>query len=212
MVARTRQQRQNGTALAVGLLLSGACSWNAERTKLVQEVGYLRDRTNVLDRLVAERDAALSDCERQIDTVTGFGSDRPADMFAPVSLEIASLSRGRDYDGIPGDDGVTVHLRPKDADGDAVKAPGTIRIQLVDNTDLGAPQVIKVYVFEDLDQLRGAWHSRFGTQHYTLRCPFPADAKLPGTRHLTVTAEFVDYLTGRTLRASKDVRVSWLRR
>jgi hypothetical protein len=195
-------------AFLLAVLLLAGCTGNAERTRILKEVDSLRERTRALNRLVAERDAIIVDRDRQIGALTQFSPDRPADLFAPIALEIASLSRGRDYDGIAGDDGITVHLRPKDADGDAVKSPGTIRVQLVDNSELGMPRVIGVFAFEDPDQLRSLWHNKFGTQHYSLRCPFPADALLAESRSLTVTAEFVDFLTGRTLRATKDVAIS----
>ena len=163
-----------------------------------------------MNRTLARRDETIAALHRQIDTLKGFPPDRPADLFAPVAVEIASLSRGVDFDGKPGDDGITVHLRLTDADGDPVKAPGRIRIQLVDNSELGAPKVIRVYEFNDPQELRKMWHSRFGTQHYTLRCPFPPDVKLPKNRRVGVHAEFVDFLTGATLTAGKEVPISFL--
>lgn len=210
MVIHAFRRQRFPTFLAGGLLLTaaGACSWNEERTRLLQEVEYLRDRNREQSRLVVQREADVAERDRRIATLAGFGPDRPVDAFAPVSLELAALTRGRDYDGAPGDDGITVHLRPLDADGDVVKAPGTIRIQLLDNSDLGEPRVIRIYSFDELDALRKVWHSRFGTQHYTLRCPFPPNVMLPQSGRLTVTAEFVDYLSGATLRVTKDVPFS----
>ena len=117
-------------------------------------------------------------------------------------------TNGADYDGKPGDDGVTVYLRPRDADGHVVKVPGRITVQLLDNTDLGSPRPLGLYVFADPSELRKLWHGRFATQHYTLKCPFPPGTKLPDARRVTVSAEFVDYLTGATLTAVEEVPVS----
>ena len=97
-------------------------------------------------------------------------------------------------------------MRPRDADGDVVKVPGRISVQLLDNTELDSPKVIAVCQLDDADGLREAWYGQFGTQHYTLKCPFPPGLKPP--RRVDVKAEFVDYLTGATLTAVKEVTVS----
>ena len=127
-------------------------------------------------------------------------------MFAPVKLEIASLSGGADYDGKPGDDGVNVYLRLHDADGDAVKVPGRIKVQVVDNSNLHSPRVIGLYPFDDPGEVRKTWHGKFGTQHFSLKCPFPTGMLLPASRTLLVSAEFVDLLSGTTLTASQEVK------
>ena len=82
-----------------------------------------------------------------------------------------------------------------------MKVPGRITIQLLDNTNLASPRVLGVYTFDDPEELRRLWHSRFATNHYTLRCPLPPELKLPADRRITVSAEFLEYLTGVTLTA-----------
>jgi hypothetical protein len=90
-----------------------------------------------------------------------------------------------------------------------VKVPGRITIQLLDNRSLAAPRVLGVYVFDDPEKLRELWHGHFATNHYTLKCPFPPDVKPPESRRVTVSAEFVDYLTGATLTAVREVKVAY---
>ncbi len=191
------------------LLAAGAgCTTRGELIRVKQENRVLRDTKERLERTVADRDGTIARLHRQVRTLEGFGPDRPADLFAPVKLQIASLTGGADYDGKPGDDGVTVHLRPRDADGDVVKAPGRFRIQLLDNSEFGSPRVLGIYVFNAEDELRRAWHGKLGTNHYTFKCPFPPGVELPLGRRVVVDAEFVDYLTGTTLTAVKEVRIS----
>lgn len=190
------------------LLAPVGCTSGAERGRILKENDALRREKERLERTVAQRDATIASLDRQTETLKGFGPDRKADLFAPVSLEIASLSGGADYDGKPGDDGITIYLRPHDADGDVVKVPGRMRVQLVDNTDIGSPRVLGVYPFDDLNEVRKTWHGKFATQHFTLKCPFPAGVELPKTRRVLVSAEFLDLLTGATLTASKDVAFS----
>jgi len=186
-------------------LAGSACRSPGQWASLVKENQSLRENMTRLEGAVAERDGTISSFEQQVDDLTSFGPDRPADAFAPVKLEIASLSGGADFDGQPGDDGVIVYLRPKDADGDTVKVPGRISIQLLDNSALDSPRVVGVYTFDEITALRKMWYGLAGTQHYTVHCPFPAGVDLPRERKLLVSAVFVDFLTGRSLTAHKEV-------
>ena len=158
--------------------------------------------------MVADRDSTVSGFQKQVENLKSFQRDRPADLFAPEKLEIVRRSGGADYDGQPGDDGVTVYLRLLDADGDTVKVGGRIRVELQDPSTPGTPRVIGLYVFDRADDLRKHWDGRFGMHHFTLKCPFPAGFKPPTAGRVTVRAEFDDYLTGRTLTALDEVSVA----
>ncbi len=177
--------------------------------ELKKENDALRLSKQQLERRVAASDAAVANLTRQVAHLTEFNTDRPVDLFAPVTIEITGLSRGASYDGKPGDDGVTVYLRPKDSVGHVVKVPGRVTIQLIDNSDLANPIVLGPFVFDDPVELGNLWLERFSTRHFKLKCPFPPGTVLPRSRRITVSAEFVDFLTGRTLTAVKEVPVSF---
>jgi len=193
--------------LLVAMALPG-CFSPGDRAKLIQEAEGLRRENERLERVVADRDSTVSGFQKQIENLKTFQRDRPADLFAPEKLEIVRRSGGADYDGQPGDDGVTVYLRLLDADEDVVKVGGRIRVELQDPSTPGTPRVIGLYVFDRADELRKLWYGRFGTQHFTLKCPFPAGFKLPTGGRVTVRAQFDDYLTGRTLTALDEVSVA----
>ena len=183
------------------------CMNPGERARLVKDADALRQQKNKLERDLADRDATIAELHQRVRHLRAFGPNRPADLFAPVEIEIVSRSGGADYDDVPGDDGVTVYVRPKDQSGDAVKVPGKITVQLLDNTILGEPRLLGVYIFDDADRLRQAWYGKMGTNHYTLKCPFSFGVR--PSRNVDVKVEFVDYLTGRTLTAMTNVSVSF---
>ncbi len=193
--------------IAVVCLATSGCLSPGQRAKLAQDNESLRREVNRLNRVVAQREGTVSHLQRQVSKLQGFSPDRPATLFAPVKVEIASLTGGANYDDQPGDDGVNVYLRLLDADGDTIKAPGKITIQLVDNSLMGSPKVLGVYVFGNPQQLRETWYGKFGTSHYTLKCPFRPNTRL-STNQLDVRVEFIDYLTGRTLTAVKEVSIA----
>lgn len=192
---------------AVVLLLLAGCATPSSNVKTAQVAEDLRRENGRLARVVTQRDDSITELEAQIKTLQGFAPDRPIGSFHPVAIEIASLSGGADYNATPGDDGVTVHLRLRDADGDVVKVAGRISIQLLDTTTPGSPSAVGVCVFDDPAALGRMWHGRFGTNHFTLRCPF-SQGETPTCRKLTVNVEFVDYLTGKSLTVVAEVAVS----
>lgn len=125
-------------------------------------------------------------------------------IFYPEKLVIDKLSGGSDYDGRPGDDGVTVYLRPVDREGNVIKVVGDISIQLY---DLAAPpqqNFIGEYKIP-VDQAGRLWHGKFLTNHYTIKCPWPHGP--PKHTEITIRATFVDYLTKRVISAQTTCTV-----
>lgn len=122
----------------------------------------------------------------------------PAKLFTPVDIQIDPLTGGSNWDGKPGDDGVTVYVKPVDRDGDAIKAAGDVRIEIL---DLGNPpdqQLVGRYGVE-ADQLGKLWYGKLMTQHYTFECPWTKTR--PRHEQLTVRVTFIDYATKNTLTA-----------
>jgi hypothetical protein len=173
--------------------------------RLIRENEALKQQRSQLDRSLKQCEASRAAQARQIENLGSFSDERPFDLFAPTSIEILSLSGGRDFDQRPGQDGVVVYVRPRDAAGDAVKAPGRIAVQLLDNTDLAAPRVIGKCEFADAQELNALWHGRFLTYHFTLECRFPDGVSLPSSGRLTISVRFDDYLTGRALTAVREI-------
>lgn len=126
----------------------------------------------------------------------GGGTFDAAKLFFPVEIQIDPLTGGSDFDDRPGDDGLTIYLRPIDQHGDAVKAPGTIEVEVL---DLAARQHdVGRYRFE-IDQLGELWIAKLMTDHYTLKCPWKGAP--PQNSELTVRVSFEDYISGRVLTA-----------
>lgn len=185
----------------------GACSLGGPPPHVLR-MRQLENHVTVLEQRVELRNQAIARLERQIDSLQSLDPDRPADLFAPTSIALASLTGGSDFDGRPGDDGVTVYVRPRDQFGDTVKVPGRITVQLLDNSDLTAPRVLGVCKLADSEELRTAWYGKFGTGHYTIKCPFDDDASVPTSGQVTVAVEFLDYRSGAILTTTGQIEVA----
>lgn len=189
------------------VLLSG-CENQGAVVRISQERDRLATKLERATREIAGRDARIRRLDGQVTTLTRMGTNRPIGLFAPVKIEILSRSRGWDYDGLPGDDGVRVYVRPIDAEGHTVKVPGEITIRLQDNGDLAKARNLGVSVFNSPDALRGMWYGRFGTNHYTADCHFAPGARPGRTGRVLVIVEFRDFLTGKALSATAEVEVT----
>ncbi len=199
-------------SLSAAALLSTitGCASRGELARLSRDNTALLGTKGQLERTVAKRDGTISRLRQQIVELTRLSPERPVDLFAAVRLEIAGITGGADYDDRPGDDGINVHLDPRDADGDIVKEPGRIRVQLLDPSASPTPTLLGTCVLDTPEELGQAWHAWLGMNHYTLKCPFAEGVALPTNRKVVVHAEFVSYLTGVTLSAVKEVEFSMI--
>lgn len=68
------------------------------------------------------------------------GAEQPAPpwaaMFVPRNLVIGFFTRSKNFDDVPGDDGLEVRLQPLDQFGDPTKAVGSYRIEILESRSL----------------------------------------------------------------------------
>lgn len=190
-------------------LIQPGCGDPAGRADLQVQLQKFEDERKELLREIEARDAAIAALEMQIDSLKSWPEDRPADLFAPVAVEIASRSGGIDTGGSPGDDAVRVYVKLRDGDGDAVKYPGRFVVQILDNTDAAQPDVLAVCEFASPTALRDNWYSLLGTYHYAFTCPLKDGKRFPDSRQVTAAVRMTDYLTARTLEAVDVLKVAF---
>jgi len=196
-----------GRMLAVALLiaaLAGGCE-QAGDVELRREITQLRETIGQKDNELAARQASIDELNQRLATVRSLSEDDLRKIFYPEKLTIDKLTGGADYDGRPGDDGVTVYLKPIDRDGDVVKVAGDIRIQLYDLEAPSGHKLISEYRVP-ADQVGKLWHGKLLTGHFTVKCPWPGPP--PQHPEITVRAMLVDYFTGRVVSAQQTCKVN----
>lgn len=204
------QIRAAVAAIALVGITAGGCNGPArDRLRTLQQtVDELTQENARLQRQGLAQEAQIADLEAQVETLQGLGPDRLDSLFVVARIELASLTGGAEYDDIPGDDGVTVYLRPLDADGHVLKAAGEITVELLDTNEPGAPKSLGLYVHNDAHQLRKLWHGGFLTNHYSIKCPWDPAVGPPTNREVTVKATFYDFLTGKRCTATRVVQIA----
>jgi hypothetical protein len=193
--------------LWLGLLSAPGCESPAQ-LELQRQLRALNDQITEKDHQLAAQRITIEQLQQRVAQVRGLTPEDLERIFYPVKIEIASLSGGANYDGQPGDDGVTVYLRPLDRAGDAVKVAGDIRIELYDLANPPDDNLVGVYSVP-VDEASRLWHGKLATYHYTVRCPWESGP--PAHDEITIRATFEDYLTQRVMTAQTVCRVQLAR-
>lgn len=109
---------------------------------------------------------------------------------------------GYDDDRIPGDEALQVVVEPRDSDGSAIKAPGTLRIAAFQITSQGLKQPLSAWELAPED-LRRTWKSGLLNTGYYVIVPWKV---WPSTEKLRVVAQLI-LIDGRIFEADKDVTI-----
>ncbi len=169
-----------------------------------QQVQQLTDKVDKLSNEVATKNALVDAQRKQIATLRRLGDKRLEKLYYVTAVKLDRLTGGANYDDKPGHDGVTAYIQPVDQDGHVLKAAGDLRIELFDLANPDGQRRIGEYRL-DVDHAREAWHGRLMTNHYTVKCPWRTGP--PAHDEITIRVEFADYLTGRTFRDQKVVKI-----
>lgn len=97
------------------------------------------------------------------------------------------LTGGHDIDGQPGDELLNAVLIPHDVDGELVKLPGTIQLDVSDLTKPRGQQLIGSWEFSTKES-RAFWHRGFISSGYIFRLPWQ---QVPETPELLLHARLI---------------------
>ena len=109
---------------------------------------------------------------------------------------------GYDDDACPGDEALMVVCEPRDADGHALKAPGTLYVEAVEINAQGLKSVLSTWELSEAE-LRRTWRSGLLGSGYHVILPWknwPTNERLRVVARLTLP-------DGRAFEADRDVRV-----
>ena len=131
------------------------------------------------------------------------GSDGQPPAAYPVrSIVLGRQTGGRDSENCPGDSSLQVQLEPRDTEGHAIKAPGSLFLQVQEITKEGVKRPLSSWEIPQ-DKLRKTWKPGLLTTGYVLNLPWKV---WPSTDKLRVTAQF-QLADGRVFEADKDITV-----
>jgi len=172
------------------LLATACCSCAARRPHDVVE-SRLREQ----NQLLADTESKLSKTEnelaiarresntlRQQLTADGKSPILPeqADaLFRATGIKVNELLTGSlDQDDQPGEELLNVVLVPHDSDGEPIKLPGEVQIELFDLGQPGEQKNIGTWTY-DIAESREHWHAGFLSSGYLFRLPWQQPPRSP---------------------------------
>jgi hypothetical protein len=201
-------------ALSLGALtavcLSGCAAVDSSplESRLREQESFIADLEGELDKSRKELEVARGDADGLRQQLADAGRDR---LVAEQSALLTKaegiklnplLTRGVDTDGSPGDDLVSVLVTPVDGDGELIKLPGAVDIQLLDLALPAGRQELGRWSF-DSSQTRAKWHAGFLSAGFLYELPW----KVPPPREeLTLHVTFTS-LDGRKFDTTSPLKI-----
>lgn len=157
---------------------------SAEKTELTLAVERLQKENNAL----AEQVRTLAAMDRDV---------RSAGLVVPIQIRLGRYTGFYDKSKDGKIDSLMVYLTPLDATQDAIKAAGSVQIEL---WDLSAePAAAKLGTWQiQAEDLKKRWARSIMDSYYRVECPVEG-IPLDTPKQLTLTVRFTDYLTGKVL-------------
>ncbi len=199
-------------ALAVLMLCAGGCAARGNVELLESQLRQQEDRLRSLNQQLSQTESDLHIAQREVETLRIQLAERGEQILLPEQAQalfhVAGirvqklLTGGLDRDGEPGDDLLNVVIVPHDEQGEAVKLPGDLEIEVL---DLTAPEHLRklgVWRFS-AEQVADHWQSGL-TSGFQFRMPWQLP---PVSDDIVVHARF-QTADGRKFGTSAEVRVT----
>jgi hypothetical protein len=189
-------------ALTLLVAVGGCRSCDRVESELRARENDVRELREELDRC-GVYNQTLQQEVRSLRGQLGVPPDGPPPAAYPVqTLVLGRQTGGRSNDVCPGDDALQVQVEPRDPEGQAIKAPGQLLINVQEITAEGIKRPLSSWLIPP-DQLRHSWKNGLLTTGYVLNLPWKV---WPSTEKLRVTAHF-QLMDGRVFEADRDVAV-----
>jgi hypothetical protein len=200
------------TGILFCVLLSG-CVLRPNTAALENELRAHEDRVLSLEQKLqrANEDlvAARREAEHLREQASANGehvlaSEQADVLFRAEGLRLNTLlTGGLDEDGLPGDDVLSLVVEPFDADGQSLKLPGELSIDVTDPAADGENGLVGRWTYS-ADEVRQAWHSGLLVTGFKFHLPWQSP---PQHGTLVVHAK-LSVADGRVFDATETVKVS----
>jgi hypothetical protein len=155
------------------------------------------DRELLANRLLSQELAALQGLPGPDGVVRA-----PSEPYPVQSLALGRRTAGRYDDRLGGDDALDVQVEPRDTEGQAIKAPGTVSVEVFEVSPEGTKAPLSTWTVSR-EELRTKWQGGLFSTGYLLTFPWKVP---PVTDKLRVVVRF-QMLNGRVFEADKDVTI-----
>lgn len=185
------------------LLFAAGCGIGSERKDPAElKAERLRQEKASLTGDVQQYRAEIEQLQAQIQSLSALPQDQRDNPYELTTIRIARISNFFDKDKDGKQEKLIVYVQPIDAEGDVVKAAGTISVQLWNLNNPNGEALLGQWKVEPAE-LRKLWFDSF-TTGYRLTFDRP-EAVGVFSEPLTIKVTFTDYLTGQSFRAQQVI-------
>jgi hypothetical protein len=156
-----------------------------------------REKTELMRDLQQAR-AENDQLAEQIKALSAIPEDERVNPYELTSIKITKYSNFYDKDNDGKREKFIVYFTPVDPEGDALKASGTVNVQLWNLDNLNGQALIHQWQI-DPNELRSMWFDTLVSASYRLVLDTPEELNTLADP-LTVKVTFTDYLTGEIFR------------
>jgi len=199
-----KYQANLSTLLAICALTAFAITGCQQKTKIETYQKPLATQQNLekeLEKLKAEN----TRLKQQLMTIEGLNPEIRLNAITQLSnINITKRTALFDKNKDGKNDSLRLCLRTIDSQGDMIKAPGQLTIQLWNLKADPKKTLLKSWTIKP-ESLKNAWSGTLMTSYYKFELDLP-QISLPPTAEMTITAEFIDYMTGKTLTTQKVIK------
>lgn len=181
---------------ALAALVTGCESSPIRKNPLTEKVDKLSQEKRELMRHIEHIESSNNDLQKQINTLHGLEDDvKLKDLCDLQRVRITKYTNLFDKDKDGKKETLIVYIQPIDQDGDIIKTPGDVHVQLLDLDKDKDPALLGKWHITP-NKLRKLWFNAVLKTHY--RLTFDVSQKVETFQEpLTVTVTFTDYLTGK---------------
>ncbi len=187
------------------VFIAGCESAPITKDPLAEKVDKLSKEKKELMSHIEHLEARNKDLQKQITTLHGLEDDvKLKDLCDIQKIKITKYTNLFDKDKDGTKETLIVYIQPIDQDGDIIKAPGDVHVQLLDLDKDRDPTLLGKWHITP-GKLRKLWFSALLKTHY--RLTFDISDKVENyDKSLTVTVTFTDYLTGKVFEEQRLIK------
>jgi outer membrane murein-binding lipoprotein Lpp len=190
---------------ALAALVAGCESSAIQKNPLAEKVDKLSQEKRELMRHIEHIESTNKDLQKQINTLHGLEEDvKLKDLCDLQSVRITKHTNLFDKDKNGTKETLIVYIQPIDQDGDIIKAPGDVHVQLLDLDKDKDPALLGKWHITP-SKLRKLWFNTLLKTHYRLTFDVSDKVENPD-KTLTVMLTFTDYLTGKVFEEQKLIK------
>lgn len=185
--------------VALSPLFAAGCGVGSERKDpyQIKAQQIAQEKTELMRDLQQVR-AENEQLAQQIKALSVFPDDKPINPYEIERVNIVRYTNFYDKDNDGKREKLIVYVQPIDAEGDAVKAAGTMDVQLWNLNNLSGQAMLGQWQV-DPNELRKMWFDTLVSANYRLTFDAPEELDVLA-EPLTVKVTFTDYLTGEIFR------------